>query len=353
MNKTEYNVVGVMSGTSLDGVDLVYAKFTHESTWSFTIKASQTVPYSKYWESQLSFLHKENLKQIQKENEAYTAYLASLLKEFILDHNVHDLDAVCSHGHTIFHEPDKGITFQLGNLKKLANLIGHKVVCDFRVQDVALGGQGAPLVPVGDKLLFGNYDACLNLGGFANSSETQKEKVVAYDICAVNTVLNRFARKKGKAYDDKGKWAAQGKLIPSFFERLEVLEFYQKKVPKSLGIEWVDQYLIPLINDYSKDAIEDLLHTYTIHIAKQIGSNFKEDQQVLVTGGGAKNAYLMQCIRKDSKAKFRIPSRDLIDYKEALIFGLLGVLRLRNENNCLRSVTGASRDHCSGYIYKS
>ncbi len=353
MNKTEYNVVGVMSGTSLDGVDLVSVKFTFESKWSFTIEASQTVPYSKYWENQLSILHGENPKQIQKTNEAYTTYLANLIKEFISDHDLRDLDAVCSHGHTLFHEPDKGITFQLGNLKKLATLIGHLVVCDFRVQDVALGGQGAPLVPIGDQLLFGNYDACLNLGGFANSSETQNKKVLAYDICAVNTVLNQFARKKGKPFDDKGKWAAKGKLIASLFEQLEALKFYKKKAPKSLGMEWVYQYLMPLMNNYAKDAIEDLLHTYTVHIAKQIGSNFKADQQVLVTGGGAKNTYLMQSIQKFSKAHFKIPSMDLVDYKEALIFGFLGVLRLRNENNCLTSVTGASRDHSSGSIYKS
>lgn len=353
MKKTKYHVVGVMSGTSLDGVDLVYAKFSFKSSWSFDLKAAKTVSYSKQWEDQLSSLHNKSQKQIEQVNEKYTTYLASQIKEFILDRDLEDIDVVCSHGHTLFHEPEKGLTFQLGNLKKLAELTGHRVVCDFRVQDVALGGQGAPLVPIGDQLLFGNYTACLNLGGFANSSETQSKKVIANDICAVNTVLNRLAQKKGKAFDHRGKWASQGKLVSSFLEGLETLEFYTKNAPKSLGIEWVNQNILPLLKQHAKETVEDLLHTYTMHIAKQIGTNFKKGQQVLVTGGGAKNTYLMQCIKKYSKANFSIPSSDLIDFKEALIFGFLGVLRLRGENNCLASVTGASHDHCSGYIYNT
>jgi len=351
LEQTQYKVIGVMSGTSLDGIDLACVNFTIGASWSYSFLATQTVAYSSAWQSRLAALMVSSEEEIQEVNDRYTDLLAETIQKFIYDKQLGALDAVCSHGHTLFHEPEKGLTFQLGNQKKLAKRLGLKVVCDFRVQDVALGGQGAPLVPIGDLLLFGAYDACLNLGGFANGSKTISKSIIAYDICAVNTVLNFLAQKKGYAYDPQGSMAAQGSLVKPFYESLEKLDYYTKRTPKSLGMEWVKTTLFPLIENHKNEALEDLLYTYTLHIANQIGAQFETGQKVLATGGGVKNTFLMKLIKQNSNAVFTIPNEDLIDFKEALIFGLLGVLRLRGQVNCLSSVTGATQDHSSGKIY--
>ena len=341
-----------MSGTSLDGVDIVYVYFILGKEWSFSILASQTVSYNTYWEKKLSELSNSSNEIIIKENESYTSYLAEIILQFVKVNNLFEIDAVCSHGHTLFHQPEKGYTFQMGNEKKLAEIIGCPVVCDFRVQDVALGGQGAPLVPVGDLLLFKEYDACLNLGGFANSSMNEKDNLIAYDICAVNTVLNILAQKNNLKYDDGGNLAKTGNLIAPLSEKLKSLDFYSKRPPKSLGIEWVYKEIYPILKQYEDRKTEDLLNTYTKHIAEQIGKTFKKNQRVLATGGGVKNRYLMQLIKENSFSKFIIPSKEILDFKEALIFGLLGVLRLRGEINCFASVTGSTKDHSTGVIFQ-
>ena len=340
-----------MSGTSLDGIDLACINFVKKESWSYQFKATQTIEYSQNWIKKLKELVYSPKENIESAEKSYSLYLSRKINNFILKNNFTNIDAICSHGHTIFHEPQKGITYQLGNKKILATYTGLKVVCDFRVQDVALGGQGAPLVPIGDKLLFRNYDSCLNLGGFANVSQNINGVFRAYDICAVNTVLNKLSNRKGKLFDFEGGLAKNGKFISPFFQILESLEYYSKKAPKSLGIEWVNSIILPKLKKFENHSVEDLLNTYTIHIAKQIGGKFKKGNKVLVTGGGVKNKYLMKQIKNNSLASFEVPSDELIDFKEALIFGLLGVLRLRNEINCLASITGCSYDHSSGFIY--
>ena len=352
MKKQDYKVIGVMSGTSLDGIDLVCVRFTSGTRWKFFIEAAETVVYTAAWKEVLGRLHEETPDRVQEVNNRYTELLGNVLKEFIFKHHLEGIDAICSHGHTVFHQPEKGITFQLGNQKKLAERVGHTVVCDFRTQDVALGGQGAPLVPVGDQLLFGNYDACLNLGGFANASLKKEGVLVAFDLCAVNTVLNFLAQKKGLEYDFGGALAKKGRRIDMLFEALESLDFYAQTSPKSLGIEWVYTTLFPLLKKYDSHPVEDLLYTYSHHIGKQIGQCFDSGQQVLASGGGVKNEFLMEQIQKNTSARIVVPDSETIDFKEALIFGLLGVLRLRGENNCLASVTGAPRDHSSGIIFQ-
>lgn len=344
-------MLGVMSGTSLDGIDLVGVNFVCGETWEFSIEAAQTIGYTDVWRDRLTNLHQASETQIRAENEVYTKFLAKTILEFIEAHNLREIEAVCSHGHTLFHQPEKGYTFQLGNIKKLAEFLGYPVVCDFRIQDVALGGQGAPLVPIGDQLLFSEYDACLNLGGFANVSKTIEGQLIAYDLAAVNTVLNTLSQKKGKPYDKGGQWAKKGSLISPFFKALETLDFYNKEAPKSLGIEWVDSEIFPLLDKYKTEEIDDLLHTYAVHIGKQIGASFRSNIKVLATGGGVKNDFLMQQIKTHSAAEIIIPTEEIVDFKEALIFALLGVLRLRDEINCLSSVTGSSKDHSTGIIY--
>ncbi|MFC1734265.1 anhydro-N-acetylmuramic acid kinase, partial [candidate division KSB1 bacterium] len=262
-------------------------------------------------------------------------------------------DFIASHGHTVIHQPDKGITLQIGDGKTIAATTGIKVVCDFRKQDVDLGGQGAPLVPVGDWLLFPDYYYCLNLGGFANISYEINSDCVAFDICPVNTVLNYLANLVGLTYDDRGKFASKGHLIPELYDKLNTLTFYHKKGPKTLGKEWLMEEFIPILNDDSSN-VENKLATVIWHIAEQIkiATLYISAKDILITGGGAYNRYLIEQIKKKVSHHIIIPDDILIQFKEAMIFAFLGVLRLRNEVNCLKSVTGARRNHCSGIVFQ-
>lgn len=352
MKNMKYTVLGVMSGTSLDGIDLAYVHFYKNRDWSFEIEVAETVPYSGSWKSSLATAIQMDTENLLHLDENYTAYLAETISNFVEKHGITELDAVCSHGHTVKHEPDIGLTLQIGNLPELAELTGQRIVCDFRVQDVAMGGQGAPLVPVGDEFLFSEYEYCLNLGGFANISTNKNGERIAYDICPVNTVLNYYAEKLGYEYDDGGEIARTGNLSAELLEELEALEYYKKPAPKSLGIEWVNAQLLPVLKKYEND-IPSVLRTFTMHIALQISKELgsEESSDVLITGGGCFNTYLIQQIKKLSIPQLIIPSVEIINFKEALIFGFLGVLKLREENNILSSVTGASRDHSSGVIY--
>ena len=346
-----FNVIGVMSGTSLDGVDIVYVKFTLNESWRFKIINSKTYKYADSTVDMLSDISKKNLEEIKEIDVVYSNKLAKIINEFIEEFSINKIDFVSSHGHTAIHDPSNLITYQIGNLSTLSTEINQKVICDFRVQDVKLGGEGAPLVPVGEKYLFHEYDSFINLGGFANISNHKGESLIAYDICPVNIVLNNLSKKIGKDFDDKGSIASSGKLIINLYEELEKLEYYQLDPPKSLGIEWVDEYIFPLINKYFDYPIEDLLNTLSNHIANQISNNLKNLDKVLVSGGGAYNDYLIDLIRSKTDSEIIIPSKNIIEFKEALIFAFLGVLRYLNINNCYSSVTGATKDHCSGKIF--
>ncbi|MFK7746833.1 MAG: anhydro-N-acetylmuramic acid kinase [Kordia sp.] len=347
---SQYKVIGVMSGTSLDGIDLAYIHFEKNTHWKFEILVAETIPYSKYMFAKLQEAIAYNDKDLGKFDSGYTEHLAKIISSFIEKHNITNLDAVCSHGHTILHQPEKGITYQIGNQEILAKLIKQKVVCDFRVQDVELGGQGAPLVPIGDELLFSEYDYCLNLGGFANVSFHKEGKRVAYDICPVNIVLNKYAKQLGFDYDDKGKLAKSGEYLLSLGSELNNLPYYKQLPPKSLGLEWVQKEIFPRLETSKRKEI-DLLRTFTEHVARQLARTFKIRSKVLVTGGGAYNDYLLKRIQYYKELHLVKPADELIEYKEALIFGFLGVLRLRDEVNCLKSVTGSAKDHSSGKVY--
>ena len=346
-----FNVIGVMSGTSLDGVDIVYVKFIQNESWSFKIINSKTYKYEDSTADILNDISKKSLEEIKELDVVYSKKLAKIINEFIDEFSINKIDFVSSHGHTAIHDPSNLITYQMGNLSTLSTEINQKVICDFRVQDVKLGGEGAPLVPVGEKYLFQEYDSFINLGGFANISNHKGESLIAYDICPVNIVLNNLSKNIGKDFDDKGSIASSGKLIINLYEELEKLEYYQSSPPKSLGIEWVDENIFPLINKYFDYPTEDLLNTLSNHIANQISNNLKNLDKVLVSGGGAYNDYLIHLIRSKTDSEIIIPSKNIIEFKEALIFAFLGVLRNLNINNCYSSVTGASKDHCSGKIF--
>tara|TARA_R110002012_G_scaffold215667_2_gene386674 strand:+ start:743 stop:1816 length:1074 start_codon:yes stop_codon:yes gene_type:complete len=351
MMQKNYNVIGIMSGTSLDGVDLAYISFTKFEKWTYEIIISETIGYSDEWIKILKNIVHLSSDNLESVDINYTNLLSELVLDFIKRHNIKNIDAICSHGHTAFHKPDLGKTYQIGNLPLLATFVNQLLVCDFRTQDVNLGGQGAPLVPLGDKLLFSNYDACLNLGGFSNISLDLNNERVAFDICPINIVLNELVSTIGLKYDDKGHLASKGKLHIELYFKLNQLEYYKKPYPKSLGLEWVNDVFFPIIKSY-EISLEDKLHTLVEHMAFQISEVIKSCHTVLFTGGGVYNTYLMSRINHFSEIKIIIPDSKLIEFKEALIFGFLGVLKLRNEVNCLASVTGASKNHSSGKIFR-
>jgi anhydro-N-acetylmuramic acid kinase len=351
----KYNIIGVMSGTSLDGIDLAHLNFEIiNGKWNFQILECETIGYSQEWIDQLKIAVGFSELELQKLNTDYTLLLGSIISEFICKYKIENIDAVCSHGHTILHQPQNGITLQIGNLPEIASLCKQKVVCDFRVQDVKLGGQGAPLVPIGDRILFSNYDYCLNLGGFSNISFEENGNRIAFDISPVNTVLNFYANQLGLDYDDKGKISRIGTVNSELLNELNRLDFYQKKYPKSLGFEFVKETILPLIESYPI-AIEDKMNTFTEHIAIQIALALpNKKNNLFITGGGAYNDFLIERIQFHlPETKIVIPERKIIEFKEALIFGLLGVLKLRNEINTLSSVTGSKMDHSSGIIYSN
>ncbi len=353
MTKEYYKIIGVMSGTSLDGVDLAHIEFTiHNNRWEFHILECKTIPYDESWVKQLKSAVNFNENQLTEINRNYTQLLGNIIRNFIEKHQLKNIDAVCSHGHTILHQPQNGFTLQIGNLPEIAAICQQRVVCDFRVQDVQLGGQGAPLVPIGDRLLFSDFDYCLNLGGFSNISFEQDGQRIAFDISPVNTVLNFYANQLGFDYDDRGKIAKSGELHSALFDNLNALDFYQKSFPKSLGFEYVKEVVLPLMESYSMTT-EDKMRTFVEHVAFQIANALLiKKGKILITGGGAYNVFLIERIEFYlPDIAITIPDSKLLEYKEALIFGLLGVLKLRGEVNVLSSVTGAKSDHSSGVIY--
>ena len=339
-----------MSGTSVDGLDLVYVHFEKKEKWNYKILNSITYQYSKEWLVRLKSSLSLSKSDLVKLDQEYTLLLSKQILRFVNEFSINDIDAVSSHGHTVFHDPTNKFTYQIGNLPQISKEIEQNVVCNFRQQDVSLGGQGAPLVPVGEKYLFGEYDSCINLGGFANISKTLDKKLIAYDICPVNTVLNYLSNKINLDFDKDGEISKNGSLIEDLYSRLNKLDYYNNNHPKSLGIEWVNSTIIPLLDLYPNQ-IADLLYTYSCHIAEQVSKSTINEKNILVTGGGAKNKFLIDLINNKLNNNVVIPDDTLIDYKEAIIFGFLGVLKLLNINNCYSSVTGSSKDHCSGEIF--
>lgn len=350
MIKSSYKILALMSGTSLDGIDIIYVSFTFHKGWKFKIHNAETIPYSAEWKSKLRQLVTFPMEELQAIDLKYSERLATSISDFINKYTIKDIDFIASHGHTALHQPERGLTYQIGNHQILADKLNRKIICDFRVQDVKLGGQGAPLVPIGDRLLFNPFYYCLNLGGFANISYELNEERIAFDICPVNIVLNHYVSKLNLDYDNKGQIASTGTINKDLLDQLNALPFYKEQPPKSLGLEWVELHIYPLLESYQLQT-EDLLRTYVEHVAIQISKIVtRKDTQVLVTGGGVYNDFLMRRIAYFSTSEITIPDDEIVEYKEALIFGLLGVLKDRNEVNCLRSVTGANKNHSSGKI---
>ncbi len=350
MASSTYFAIGLMSGTSLDGLDICYAQFTKNNDhWDFTILKADTISYSDFWYQKLKnaiSLKPEDLLQL---NSDYGFFLAQNVNAFILKNNIDIVDIIASHGHTIYHQPQKKYTLQIGDGRAIQLETDKNVVYDFRSQDVLLGGNGAPLVPIGDHFLFSNFEACVNLGGFSNISLIENQNRIAFDISPVNIVLNALASKLGKSMDENGDIAKSGQINESILNQLNALDFYHKKAPKSLGIEWVIEHISPLLVD---DSTKNLIATFTEHIAAQLAKTLTSYniQKALFTGGGVYNNFLIERLKAKTKAEIIIPRKEIIDYKEALIFAFMGVLRLNNEINVLASATGSTKNHCSGLL---
>lgn len=340
----------MMSGTSLDGLDIALCTFRNNGSWEFTIDAAATIPYSVEWLDRLRRLPSLQGEEFLAEHVAFGTFLGEEAKRF-LDASGYRADFIASHGHTVFHQPHRGFTFQAGAGPALATAAGLPVVYDFRSADVALGGQGAPLVPVGDRLLFPAYDYCLNLGGIANISFEEKGMRKAFDVCPCNLVLNELAVRAGMPYDDQGRLAASGRVDTELLARLEALPYYEVSGPRSLGREDIERDFLPLL--HAALPLADVMATCVEHIAQRISAAVDvqvSGKKMLVTGGGAWNTALVKRIAEKSGAHVDTAGADLIDFKEALVFAFLGVLRWQGSINVLQSVTGASRDHCAGSI---
>jgi len=346
----EFHAIGLMSGTSLDGLDLCYSRFSENAgKWNFKILKSETIPYPEIWENKLRNAFYLSSPELLALNSEYGFYLGQKAEEFIKKNKIEKLDVISSHGHTVFHQPEKKFTLQIGDGRAIKLVTGIPVVYDFRTQDVLLGGNGAPLVPIGDELLFSEFDACLNLGGFSNISFRKKEKRIAFDICPVNIILNDYAQKLGKKYDENGDFARNGNTDTTLLQLLNQLKFYQQESPKSLGTEWLNENVSPLLSGKNPETV---LATFTQHIAIQISEVFKKNhlKKILVTGGGSYNSYLIELLKKNSDSEIILPEKDSIEFKEALIFGFMGILRIQNKINVLASATGSYEDHSSGIV---
>ncbi len=345
--------IGLMSGTSLDGLDMVYARFEfNDDGWSFEILDTQEVIYEASIVKKLAQAHLLSGLDLCLLDLELGKLFAGHCERFIQRTNK-KVDFIGSHGHTVFHQPKLGLSKQIGLGSIIAARTNTTVINDFRVLDLAYGGEGAPLVPIGDELLFADYDYCLNLGGIANISFKSHNTRLAYDICPANQVLNYLSSQMHKPYDEDGRMARSGHLDRNMFKALNALNYYQQQAPKSLGREWVEKNIMNLlIGSTAKTA--DLLCTFTHHIAYQIAQclDVKESKSMLITGGGAFNTFLIDLIREysPSNLKITIPSRALITSKEALIFAFLACLRVNNQINCLSSVTGAYQDSSTGTI---
>jgi len=341
--------LGIMSGTSLDGLDLALCRFTgNNGKWQFEILDAQTIDYKSDWELRLRTAHKLGAEEFLLLHNEYGRFIGTMVNNFLGGRMIPDL--ISSHGHTIFHQPDKKFTFQLGNGASIAGTTNITTISDFRNLDIALSGQGAPLVPIGDKLLFPEYNYCLNIGGFANISFDIDGARIAFDICPANLVMNELASQKNRSYDKDGEIGALGKINQSLLDSLNSLGYYEQKWPKSLGREWVDKNLMPLLIS-SGLSVEDQAATFYEHIAYQISKVIGSSGKVLATGGGARNKFLIRKIMEKTNSQVILPNDQLIDFKEALIFAFLGVLAFYGRVNCLSSVTGAKKDNIGGTIY--
>lgn len=351
--ENKLRVIGLMSGTSLDGLDICFVEFgKYQERYVFNLLATETVSYSTNWENRLKGAMQLTEAELSQLDIEYGILLANCVNEFIKRFELQGkVELIASHGHTVYHQPQKGITLQIGSGKEVQRITGINVINDFRILDVKLGGQGAPLVPVGDHYLFSEYDACLNLGGFSNISYVEAGERIAFDISPCNLPINFLTKKFfDRAFDQNGELAGRGNPIPDLINKLNALPYYLTPRPKSLGAEWLNTAFMPIVEEFLEFPPEDLIHSVTSHVGLMIGGTIEGSglKRVLTTGGGAYNRFLTDKIRERSKAEIIVPSGEIIEFKEALIFAFLGYLNVNNSINTFKSVTGARENSMGG-----
>jgi len=353
MSERVYTVLGMMSGTSCDGLDLALVQLSRrEGNWSFEIMGAETIEYSPSQRDELNRIRDLSAAELLRAHYHWGKFMGEMSRQFLKRHPLTAVDFIASHGHTVFHQPQQGWTFQMGCGSAIAAAAQLPVVCDFRSTDVCYGGQGAPLVPIGDQLLFEQYDFCLNLGGFANISYELNKQRLAFDICPLNIVLNQLANRLDAPFDRDGEWARKGEVHAELLSHLNGLHYYRESPPKSLGAEWYNEHFLGVMRLYNIPVV-DLLATATEHCAQQIVLAMSGwSGKVLVTGGGAWNGYLLERLKTHAPTMdWQVPEARLVNFKEALIFALLGVLRWELNVNSLGSVTGASVNSTGGCVY--
>lgn len=350
-----YRAIGLMSGSSLDGLDIAYVEFLENAgKWTYEILAADCYEYSGEWADRLKNATELNARDYLLLHTDYGHYLGEQVNRFIKANKLqYQVGLVASHGHTTFHEPGNQMTGQIGDGAAIAAETQLPVVSDLRAMDVAFGGQGAPIVPIGEKNLLGDYDYFLNIGGIANIS-LNAENYIAYDICPANRVLNMLAQEAGKQYDSEGQMARSGVVIDALLNELNALDYYNQPYPKSLANSFGVDVVYPIVKKYDA-SINDLLATYTAHIAQQIKNAADgNEKKLLVTGGGAFNTFLIESLQevlKEKNVSVVVPDENLVKYKEAIIMALIGVMRWREEYNVISSVTGAKRASIGGALW--
>ncbi len=356
INENRYQVIGVMSGSSLDGLDIAYCEIKIGDTNSFTIVAAQTIKYSNELKSFFSKIIPDIRQMYIAENDFFSRFVADAILQFKHNNNINKVDCIALHGHTVFHYPAQGKTCQLGDGKLIADLTGITTIINFRQADIDAGGQGAPLVPLCDELFFGAYSACLNIGGIANISFATPNGRIGFDICGANQLLNYLANTVGLAFDEDGELAAAGIVDEELLAALNGSPFFNQPYPKSLDNHYVRKYFTERLAA-SVLPLNDKLATATFHIAQQIAKviiehkvSIPSDYKLLVTGGGAFNKLLIKNIEQLANVSINNASDQLIEYKESLAMCLMGVRKLRNETNFLPSVTGAKMAVSGGEI---
>lgn len=344
-----------MSGSSLDGLDLCCCDFiVREENWSYVFHFTKTVPFPEDLANRLSKARDISSKELFKLDADLGDFIGQAVKTFMQENCIEEVELIASHGHTVFHSPESSFSTQIGSGAHTAAACGLPVVSDLRSGDLAKGGQGAPIVPIGELLLFQSFDAFLNLGGIANISIIQDGKGQAWDIAGANQVLNHLAKKLGKPFDDEGKFAVEGEVDFSLIEQLDSWEYYQMDPPKSLDNQQVQEHYFPLV-----DSVEDpknALATFSEHLSAQIVKALlrmeKMPENLLVTGGGAHNKDLIKRLElKLPEVYVHVPNGALINFKEALIMAFIGLLRFKGQTNIISSITGAESDSISGAVY--
>lgn len=354
MNK--YKVIGVMSGTSMDGLDLAHCELieNENGSWDYKINQAVTIPYDEKWRLRLSKLRLQPSIIYHKTDRYFGQFIGQMVKQFIENHNL-EVDLISSHGHTIFHQPESNITAQIGAGYAINAETGISVVSNFRSLDVVYGGEGAPISAIGDDILFPEFEFCLNLGGFANISTNKEGKRIAFDICPNNIILNRVAREFDMDYDEDGQIAEKGKIDYELLGALNRIDFYSQDYPKSLGREWINDSFWAHVRQSESDKV-DKMKTLVDHIAEQIGNTIEDLREhdkpcrVYTTGGGAYNKTLIEHLKTHTDAEIVVPDNKIVEYKESLVFALMGVLRVLNKPNVLGHSTGSNIDSISGEL---